>query len=169
MKLFMFYVGGDCGNSNVELHDVRFSIGETPEDCRDDLRAQWWGDAKSLHLDCWGEVEQADGYDIALSAEAPTEVSNRLYFVNLGGYDRSEFSELHKNVLLVAPSAKSAIGKALAQIRTWSLPHKDNVFEVEKAVDVTTMMAQYGVSLTLTKATTLKPFQFECDYVPIGK
>jgi hypothetical protein len=28
MKLFMFYVGGNCGNSNVELHDVRFSIGD---------------------------------------------------------------------------------------------------------------------------------------------
>ena len=49
MKLFMFYIGGDCQNSNVELHDVRFSIGETPEDCRDDLRKQWWGDPNSLH------------------------------------------------------------------------------------------------------------------------
>jgi hypothetical protein len=28
MKLFMFYVGGDCGNSNIELHDVRFSAGD---------------------------------------------------------------------------------------------------------------------------------------------
>ncbi|WP_348539988.1 DUF1543 domain-containing protein [Rhizobium sp. rho-13.1] len=58
MKLFMFYIGGDCGNSNIELHDVRFSIGETAEDCRDDLRNQWWGDPKSLHLDCWGAVER---------------------------------------------------------------------------------------------------------------
>jgi hypothetical protein len=41
MKLFMFYVGGNCGDSNVELHDVRFSIGETPEDCHDDLRQQF--------------------------------------------------------------------------------------------------------------------------------
>jgi hypothetical protein len=48
MKLYMFYVGGNCGNSNVELHDVRFSIGETPEDCHDDLREQWWGDPDSL-------------------------------------------------------------------------------------------------------------------------
>ena len=40
MKLFMFYVGGDCGNANVELHDVRFSVGETAEDCFDDLRRQ---------------------------------------------------------------------------------------------------------------------------------
>src|SRR5258708_13927838 len=50
MKHFMFYVGGDCGNSNVELHDVRFSVGETPQDSSADLRRQWWGDAKSLHL-----------------------------------------------------------------------------------------------------------------------
>lgn len=169
MKLFMFYIGGDCGNSNVELHDVRFSVGETPEDCRDDLRRQWWGDPKSLHLDCWGEVEQADGYDVALSAETSPEMPERLFFVNLGGYDRSEFSELHKNVLLVAPSVKSATSRALAQIRTWSLPHKDNIFEVEKAVDITAMLAEHGVSLTLTKAVTEKPFQFECDYVPIGR
>lgn len=169
MKLFMFYVGGDCGNSNVELHDVRFSIGETPEDCRDDLRRQWWGDPKSLHLDCWGEVEQADGYDIALSSGTSSETPERLFFVNLGGYDLTEFAELHKNVLLVAPSAKSATSKALAQIRKWSLPHRDNLFEVEKAVDVTAMMDQYGLTLTLTKATTEKPFRFECDYVPIGR
>ncbi|MGC1555455.1 MAG: DUF1543 domain-containing protein, partial [Bradyrhizobium sp.] len=55
----MFYVGGNCGNSNVELHDVRFSIGEAAEDCHDDLRRQWWGEPRSLHLDCWGAVEQA--------------------------------------------------------------------------------------------------------------
>jgi hypothetical protein len=68
MKLFMFYVGGDCGNSNVELHDVRFSIGERPVDCFEDLRRQWWGEPKSLHLDCWGAVEQADGHDLELSS-----------------------------------------------------------------------------------------------------
>ena len=66
MKLFMFYIGGDCGNSNIELHDIRFSVGETAEDCRDDLRRHWWGEPKSLHLDCWGEVEQADGFDVSL-------------------------------------------------------------------------------------------------------
>src|SRR6202000_32331 len=67
VKLFMFYIGGNCGNSNIELHDVRFSIGESPEDCYDDLRRQWWGEPKSLHLDCWGIVEQADGYDVTLT------------------------------------------------------------------------------------------------------
>lgn len=168
MKLFMFYVGGDCGNSNVELHDVRFSIGETIEDCHSDLRKQWWGDPKSLHLDCWGAVEQADGYDVILSKEPPRDQDNRLFFVNLGGYNREEFSELHKNILLVATDTKAATRKAMARIESWNLPHKDNVFEIEKAVDVSAAMGQYGYSLRLTEATVEKPFVFECGYVPIG-
>jgi hypothetical protein len=168
MKLFMFYVGGSCGNSNVELHDVRFSIGETPEDCHDDLRQQWWGDAESLHLDCWGAVEQADGFDVELTREIAPGSTDRLFFVNLGGYDPREFSELHKNILLVAEDAIAAKAKALVQIGSWSLPHKDKLFEVEKAVDITASMRRYGYFLRLTKAVAEKPFKFVCDYLPIA-
>ena len=168
MKLFMFYVGGNCGNSNVELHDVRFSIGETPEDCHADLRRQWWGDADSLHLDCWGAVEQADGFDITLTADAPRDGGDRLFFVNLGGYDPAEFSELHRNVLLVTRDADSAKAKAKAQIQHWASPHRDSLFDVEKAVDVTSQMQRYGYSLRLTKATSEKPFTFVCKYLPIA-
>ena len=168
MKLFMFYVGGDCRNSNIELHDVRFSIGETPEDCYADLRKQWWGDPKSLHLDCWGTVEQADGHDVHLTAEPPCEGAARLFFINLGGYDPKQFSELHKNVLLVAPDAKAAKERALMLIQDWRLPHKDNVFEVEKTVDVSAVLERDGYCLRLTRATSEKPFTFVCNYLPIG-
>ena len=168
MKLFMFYVGGNCGNSNVELHDVRFSIGETPEDCHEDLRRQWWGDADSLHLDCWGAVEQADGFDITLTTDAPGNGGDKLFFVNLGGYDPAEFSELHKNILLVMPDENSAKARAKAQIQHWSLPHRDKLFDVEKAVDVTAWMQRYGYSLKLTKAVSEKPFTFVCKYLPIA-
>jgi uncharacterized protein DUF1543 len=169
MKLFMFYVGGDCGNSNVELHDVRFSIGETAEACFDDLRRQWWGEPKSLHLDCWGAVEQADGYDVELCLAPVTESSDKLFFVNLGGYDPAEFSELHKNVLIVASDNKSAKQKALAQVNDWQTPHKDRLFEIEQAIDVSELMARYGYHLSLRPAATVRPFQFQCDYWPIGK
>lgn len=165
MKLFMFYIGGDCGNSNIELHDVRFSIGDTPEACRDDLRSQWWGEPKSLHLDCWGAVEQADGYDVSLEIH-PSEA--KLFFVNLGGYDRREFGELHRNVLVVANDVKAATKKALGTIRTWTLPHKDNVFEVEKAVDVSALMGAYGYHLQLTAAVEERPFEFTCAYIRLG-
>lgn len=168
MKLFMFYVGGNCGNSNVELHDVRFSIGETAEDCHADLREQWWGDPESLHLDCWGAVEQADGFDVALTKDSPGTGTDKLFFVNLGGYDPAEFSELHRNVLLVAPDAGVAKARAKALIKSWLLPHKDNLFEVEKAIDINALLEAYGYSLSLKPATEEKPFTFVCDYLPIA-
>jgi hypothetical protein len=168
MKLFMFYVGGDCANSNVELHDVRFSLGNSPKDCYEDLRRQWWGDPKSLHLDCWGSVEQADGFDITLTNEPPGDTSSKLFFVNLGGYDPMDFAELHKNILIVAPDAPSAKQRAMTQIGDWSQPHKDRIFEIEKAIDLTALMRSYGRFLTLRRATTPKPFVFQCKYLPIG-
>jgi hypothetical protein len=168
MKLFMFYVGGDCGNSNIELHDIRFSVGKTPEDCLDDLRQQWWGEPKSLHLDCWGAVEQADGFDVILSAEAARDAPDKLFFVNLGGYDPGNFSELHKNVLVVAPDIILAKQKALTQIGHWEKPHKDRLFEIEKTLDVSALMGRYGCQLVLRPASTKKPFTFSCDYWPIA-
>lgn len=168
MKLFMFYVGGDCGNANVELHDVRFSIGQMPEDCFDDLRRQWWGEPKSLHLDCWGAVEQADGHDIAVSTE-PTGAHNKLFFVNLGGYDPSEFSELHRNVLIVAADDAAAKAKAKAQINHWHKPHRDRLFEIEKMLDLTASMQSHGYHLVLSPATSEKRFEFQCDYRSIGQ
>jgi hypothetical protein len=167
VKLFMFYIGGSYRNSNVELHDVRFCVGETAEACHDDLRRQWWGDPDSLHLDCWGPVEQADGFDIAIAAGAEPS-DERLFFANMGGYDPREFSELHRNVLLVARDAKTAKQRALSQVAGWSLPHKDNLFEVENLLDLSKLAAERGYGLKLTPATAEKPFAFTCDYRPIG-
>ena len=169
MKLFMFYVGGNCGNSNVELHDVRFSIGEVAEDCYDDLRHQWWGEPTSLHLDCWGAVEQADGYDIDLSLSPSQDRGPKLFFVNLGGYDPAEFTELHKNVLIVAMDEVTAKAKAKAQIDHWRKPHRDRLFEIEKAIDIGDQTQHHGHHLILRPATREKPFQFRCDYRLIGK
>lgn len=168
-KLFMFYIGGDCGNSNIELHDVRFSIGASAEACHDDLRRQWWGKPKSLHLDCWGEVTQADGYDIGITTNAPGARAPRLFFLNLGGYDASQFAELHRNVLVVASDAAAA--KKIAVSRTSGLTqvHRDAGFEVEKAIDVATATRAQDRHIALTKATTEKPFTFVCKYLPIGK
>jgi hypothetical protein len=167
MKLFMFYVGGNYGNSNVELHDVRFSIGEAAEDCYGDLRRQWWGDPESLHLDCWGAVEQADGYDIELSSKPSEDIKLKLFFVNLGGYDPSAFTELHKNVLVVSSGEAAAKAKAKAQINHWQKPHRDRLFEIEKTLDVSAQMQRHGHHLILRPAAQEKPFHFECDYRPI--
>jgi hypothetical protein len=167
-KLFMFYIGGDCGNSNIELHDVRFSIGATPEGCHDDLRHQWWGKPKSLHLDCWGEVAQVDGYDVVISTTAPSSDDPKLFFLNLGGYAPDMFAELHENTLTVAPDVQSAKKQALSKVTGWKQVHRDAGFEVEKAIDVSLMTSQPGLHLNLVKAAEEKPFAFTCKYLKLG-
>jgi len=81
----MVCVGGSFRNANTEIHDIRFAIGQTIEACYPDLRSQWWGDSKSLHLDCWGEVVHADGHDIAVTNAPLDNGQRKLFFVNFGG------------------------------------------------------------------------------------
>ncbi len=167
MNLFMFYIGGDVQGSNIELHDIRFSIGENPEDCYEDLRRQWWGIPKSLHIDCWAGVGYADGHDISLKQE-PFEGVDKLFFLNLGGYDGIEFGELHKNILLVAETPHKAIHKALLAMRHWKLPHKDAVFEIEKILPVSDLFEKNGFHVHLSKTEQEKPFEFTTKYTRIN-
>ena len=133
MKLFVAYVGGETATSNIELHDVRFSVGASIEDCHDDLRWQWWGTKESLHLDCWGALEHADGFNIRLHPVPQTPAPGlQLYFANLGGYDPAVFGELHKNAFIVAPSPAKARIRALKMIRDWKSHHEDFLYEIEK-------------------------------------
>jgi hypothetical protein len=168
VKLFMFYVGGSCRSSNVELHDIRFSVGETVEACYEDLKRQWWGDPESLHLDCWGPVDQVDSFDVEITADTIEGDDERLFFANMGGYDPRQFTELHRNILLVAPDAQAAKQRVLSLVQGWTQPHKDNLFEVENLLDLSKMATDRGYHLKLTKAVAEKSFAFSCGYRPIG-
>jgi hypothetical protein len=122
MKLFMAQVGGSVASANTELHDIRFTIGETIEDCYDDLRSQWWGDPGTLHLDAWGVVDHTDGFDVAVTTEPQPGAALRLFFVNLGGYDPAKFGQLHRNLLIVEKNARAVKSKTLRSVR-----NKDDV------------------------------------------
>lgn len=169
MKLFVVIVGGEVEGCHVELHDTRFVAGERIEDCYDALKAQWWGTSESLHLDAWGPLEWADGYEIeAVDAETAADDLQRLWFLNLGGYDPAQFAELHHNVFMIAPDWRSAKTRAIAEIKHWEAPHKDNALDVERAVDVERALgARWRIKLTADAEP--KPFRFEARYVPIGK
>lgn len=169
MKLFAVIVGGEIEGCHVELHDTRFVAGETIEDCYQDLRAQWWGTPASLHLDAWGPLQWADGYavEVVHEADAPDDLQ-RLWFLNLGGYDPAQFAELHHDVFMVAPDWRSAKARAIDEIRRWTAPHKDNAFDVERSIDVAGALAG-GWRLRLTPSPEPRPFEFEARYVPIGK
>ena len=168
MKLFAFYVGGETETSNTELHDMRFAVGERMEDCYESLRRQWWGTAKSLHIDCWTEITHSDGYSINLRAEAFSGVE-KLFFANLGGYDPGQFTELHSNVFVVAPDKAGAKKRALGTVDHWTRPHRDTLFEVEHIIGLSEVAAPSGLHIHLapTPETRALAFVTGC-YIRLG-
>lgn len=167
MKLFAFYIGGATETSLIELHDVRFVAAASLDDAIAKIKDTWWGTAKSLHLDCWGELTSADGYNITLR-DTPYTGEDKLWFVNLGGYDPADFNELHQNVFVVAPTASKAQVRALKQAPTWQSRHRDYVHEIENLHEIGTFLPQ-GWYIHLEKTDAPVPFTFECGYWPIGK
>jgi hypothetical protein len=92
-----------------------------------------------------------------------------LYFVNLGGYTSKEFTELHSNIFVVAPTDSKAKVKALKTVQHWDSPHRDYQYEIEKTVCLNDAIESYGYHVVLEKTDVEKEFQFTCRYTPIGK
>ena len=130
------------------------------------FRRQWWGIPKSLHIDCWAEIDHADGYDVTLRPE-PFAGEERLYYVNLGGYAPGEFLEKHKNVFVVADSLAKAKARALRSVTGWREPHRDEMYEAEQAFAIGTEGAMLPLHIHLTPSALAKELAFTCDYTPI--
>jgi hypothetical protein len=169
MKLFVVYIGGSHDKSLIELHDMRFVVGQNIEDTYDQLRNGWWGVPNSLHIDAWGALEYADGYDIYLSQDAVTNPTEKLYFINLGGYDPNEFTELHKNIFVVAENESKAKIKGIKQVLNWQSYHRDYQYEVENILDLTNLALTKNLHIRLKPSEQKKEFKFTCKYLPIAK
>lgn len=166
MKLFAIYIGGEIEGANIELHDMRFVVAASITETYDELRRQWWGIPKSLHIDCWAEIDQIDGFDVRLSPD-PFVGPERLYYVNLGGYAEGEFLEKHKNVFVVADSVAKAKARALRCAGDWREPHRDDMYEAEQAIALSDAGAQQKLHVHLEPSTAHKDLVFTCDYTPI--
>ena len=130
-KLFLVVLGGRIEGCHVELHDVRFVVGSSIEAAIPELQRQWVGRRRGLHLDSWMQVRQIDGYAVSLAQE-PSHSVEKLWFVNVGGYNPCELLELHQIGLVVAPSAAAAKARAKRRL----LPdaqqrHKDDLYAVD--------------------------------------
>lgn len=169
MHLFVIYIGGAHPQSLIELHDMRFVVANRIEDTYETLRQSWWGTPESLHLDAWGILNYADGYRIHLSEQLPEKLTEQLYFINLGGYDPLQFTELHKNVFVVAQDEREAKQKAVEQVKDWTSPHRDYLHQVENIVNLNTLLINNHYYLSLQKESITLPFEFTCRYTPIRK
>lgn len=167
LNLFVIYLGGAHEKSLIELHDIRFIAANTIEETYGELKKCWWGTTESLHIDAWGCLHQADGYDISLKNMPPPETANKLYFVNLGGYDRNQFTELHKNVFVVAENDSKAKVKALKQILDWESYHRDYQFEIEKIFSLDNILSPQNIFIHFQANPINIPFKFTCKYLSL--
>ena len=118
LSLFIVVLGGRSLKSNIELHDVRWVLGETIEDTYPELRKQWLGKKSGLHIDSYKCIKYIDGYKIVLSKSTEESLISphfedfSLWFVNLGGYNPKKMYEEHEFNLIVAKKAIDAKRKA---------------------------------------------------------
>lgn len=169
MKLFFIYIGGTHDKALIELHDVRLVVAEKIEDTYEHLRKTWWGKPESLHLDAWGELKFADGYEIIVSKEPILESqTKKLYFVNLGGYSDDSFTELHKNIFVVAENESKAKVRALQTILDWKSHHRDYQYDVDKVFEVQRFCNPENYNIHLVPNENHEEFKFTCKLVLIG-
>ena len=168
MKLFMAVLGGNCGNSNIEVHDVRFVVGESIDGCLDQLRREWYGDAKGLHLDSYTEVTAVEGYRIEVSHQPPAPTSPKLFFVNVGGYLPGKFLEFHDIGLYGCHSSHEAKQLALKQLlASYEQSHRDDLYEVDNCIEVNLLDRHYIHLVTDETAVTQGPTWY--GYRPIDR
>lgn len=143
--LFLVVLGGRVEGCLIEQHDVRLVVGTSLEATIPELRRQWRGLRRGLHIDSWVRVERLEGYRVRLHpapspelvpapapTQAPSMAGERLWFVNIGGYDPDELLEQHAFGLFVARSAQAARAKARRTLLTAATQqHKDDLRAVD--------------------------------------
>ena len=166
MRLFAIYIGGEHPGANIEVHDMRFVVAPAIEATHATLLAEWWGREGSLHVDCWSEISQADGYTVSLRPE-PFEGPERLYYVNLGGYDGVNFAEQHRNVFVVADSLPAAKARAIKRAADWTDAHRDEMYEAEQAFALDDAARAQRLHIHLTPSLMSGNPTFTCHYTPL--
>lgn len=114
LKLFMVLLGCKPWGRNTEQHDIFFGIGESLSDLKEEMINFWKEAEGEIHIDGWREVQNADGYKIEIipKDEMVSSSTEKLFFINLGGYKQNEFEEFHYKLLTVSADKGLAMQKA---------------------------------------------------------
>lgn len=112
----MVLLGCKPEGRHVEQHDIFFGIAPSLKELVPQME-NFWPEAGKLHIDAWREVNIVDGYriDVILKLESPnlSEIpGNKLFFINLGGYQSLKFEEQHYMLLTVKTDRLSAMKEA---------------------------------------------------------
>ena len=147
-SLFIVMLGGRHARANTEVHDVVLAVGDSLEDVYPQLKNAWFGEQKGLHIDAWAQIYgvafEGKNYQIQFTDAAPNQADQKLYLLNLGGYDAGEFGELHRYVLVVAQNAMVAKQRGKAYFaQHWQKQHTDRVLDVDDCIAIDQVHGRY--------------------------
>lgn len=111
MKLFYVILGATPKGRNIEQHDVFFGIAENLKDLVPDMK-HFWKEAGKIHLDGYQEVKYVDGFKVEIVEKGTETSEDQLYFINLGGYKKGRFEELHEQHLMAGKTMSEVVKKA---------------------------------------------------------
>lgn len=156
-KLFMVLLGSKAPNRNVEQHDYFFGIASSIKELIPEMKAFWPEAGKSIHVDGWREVTKVDGFEInVVERNALLNTSDqKLFFINLGGYQANKLEEQHYTVLTVKAERALAIHHAKKTVffKKNFIPGANSHIDEKYGVDVDDV---HKIDDLLTKETTEK-------------
>ncbi|AVE04187.1 MULTISPECIES: DUF1543 domain-containing protein [Pseudomonas] len=163
--LFVVMLGGKHPRARIEVHDVVFTVADTLQATYPQLRDNWFGSPSGMHIDAWMGVDGVDGWKVEVSHLAPSADAQRLYFINLGGYEAGAFGEAHHYVLVVARNPQEAKAKGKQKMLShWSLAHTDRVMDVDDCLPIDLVDGRY---IHLVQGSH-RPIIQQNDYIVLG-
>ena len=114
LKLFMILLGCKPPGRHIEQHDIFFGIARKVKDLTHDINEFWPEAAGKIHIDAWREVTVVEGNRINVTHKTADiqRKPEKLFFINLGGYQKGSFEEQHYFLLTVSENKASATKQA---------------------------------------------------------
>ena len=150
MKLFYVIIGATPKGRNIEQHDVFFGIAENLKDLVPAMKNFWKEAEGKIHIDCYQEVQFADGYEIKIIEKTSQISENNLFFINLGGYKPGHFEEFHEQHLMVGKSMGEIVKrvKQTEFYKTMGFKNAESHIDDKHGVDIDDL---YKISDLLSK------------------
>jgi hypothetical protein len=113
LKLFMVLLGCKPPGRHIEQHDIFFGVARSLRDLVPEIKA-YWQEPERIHLDAWREVTNVDAFNVKVVPHNSriNENKNKLFFINLGGYQENRFEEQHYILLAVRQDKAEAFREA---------------------------------------------------------
>lgn len=143
--LFMVQLGGRPKGRLIEQHDIFFGVANQVSELVDDINNHWPEVNNKWHIDSYRAITKVDNYSVklieSLEVELAEKIDNehalKLFFINLGGYQRGSFEEFHHKLLIVAATQAEAIKQAKQSTfyKEFTFKDKDSPFNAASHID----------------------------------